>query len=140
MVEEGGELANLFAPPAYIQISFIFRTDLIDDFDERGGPIPTIPNDVCFRLRRRVAEAFRDCEFGNIVEEENDKFSNVFAIPVADNISPDGAELAIFYNWRFPIEEYMGRINRIVLEQVPRIAAFARDLHLLFLFRFNFDA
>ena len=78
-----------------------------------------ISNDLQFRIRKRVAEMMRTCEFGEITEAEDSKFVNQYAIPITDDYFIPENDLFISYRFGYPIIH--GNLGRLLNNEIPEL-------------------
>lgn len=86
-----------------------------------------IENDVLYQLRREVALTFENAEFGRVLEADNDRFTNVFIVPVGDNYFEPDNDLFITYTLQTPLNN--GNLGALLLQSIPELMLRIRAQH-----------
>ena len=76
-------------------------------------------NDTIYAIRRRVAQMFEDSEFGLVLETDDDKFVNTFAVPMTDEYYTPENQLFISFHFAFPFHH--GNPGTLLLQNIPRL-------------------
>ena len=93
-------------------IPILLRIDCV--FNYLDGRV--IENDTAYHIRQRLAQMFHECNFGNVIQNENDLFVNEFAGPFLDEIMEDENRLFIAYSLNYPL--LVGDLNQLVTNGV----------------------
>ena len=100
-----------------------------------------IENNILYELRREVARTFQNYGFGEIIEIENDKFANTFAIPVTDRYYEVEQDLFISFRIENPREINHGDLAGLLLHGIPDLQFWTRTryLNMLLIPRINYN-
>ena len=74
----------------------------------------TIPNNLIYEIRRKLAETMRSSGFGAVRELDEHKFLNENAKACIDEYYRFDNELHITYIWIFPLETGKGDLERLL--------------------------
>ena len=78
-----------------------------------------LQNNEIYAIRRRIAQMFEDSEYGFVLEEDGDKFSNERIRPVLDDINQPFHELVESFVFRQPFDRTGGNLSVLLLQQIP---------------------
>lgn len=93
--------------------------DLIIDFYFSLNEDGDINNGTIYRIRKYVVEMFRDYGFGDIVEEENDLFSNIQARPYISGFVDD-THREMYIGYRFNARE-TNNLPQLLTTGIPNL-------------------
>ena len=84
-----------------------------------------IENHVVYNIRKDIANMMRDCEFGEVLEQDESKFINEYAIPTTDDLFIPENDLFISFAFELPLRH--GNLARLLVEEIPQFYRHIND-------------